>query len=60
MLSLLCASLFVLSLSGCADTEEYYADTHSTPEYRSNRYYEGDYYMYPWYGYYGGAYYSSY
>jgi len=56
LLSLLCASLVVLSLSGCADTEEYYAETHSTPESRYNTHYGPDYYMYPWYGYYGGAY----
>jgi hypothetical protein len=54
---LLCASLFVLSLSGCADTEEYYAATHSTPESRYNTYYGPDYTpYYPWSGYYGGAY----
>ncbi len=33
MVSLLCASLFVLSLSGCAEENEYYADAYHTPEY---------------------------
>jgi len=55
MLSLLCAGLFALSLSGCV--EAYYADTYYTPEYRYNTYYGPDYYpYYPYYSYYGGAY----
>jgi len=55
MLSLLCAGIFALSLSGCA--EEYYANTYYTPEYRYNTYYGPDYYpYYPYYSYYGGAY----
>jgi len=55
MLSLLCAGIFALSLSGCA--EEYYADAYHTPEYRYNTYYGPDYYpYYPYYSYYGGAY----
>ena len=54
MLSLLCAGLFALSLSGCA---AYYSDTYYTPEYRYNTYYGPDYYpYYPYYSYYGGAY----
>jgi len=59
MVSLLCASLFVLSLSGCAEEYEYYADAYHTPEYRYNIYHGPDYYpYYPWYSYYGGAYYE--
>jgi hypothetical protein len=55
MLSLLCATLFALSLGGCAGT--YYSET-STPEARYNTYYAPYYYpYYPWYAYYGGAYY---
>ncbi len=54
VLSLLCASLFTLSLSGCAG--EYYTETY-TPESRYNTYYGPDYYpYYPYYSYYGGAY----
>jgi hypothetical protein len=58
MLSLLCAGLFALSLSGCA--EGYYSETRS-PESRYNTYYGPYYYpYYPWYSYYGGAYYYGY
>jgi hypothetical protein len=61
MASLLCASPFILSLSGCAEEYEYYADTYRTPEYRYNIYYGPDYYpYYPWHSYYGGAYYFEY
>jgi hypothetical protein len=53
MLSLLCAALLALSLSGCADTYSY-----SAPEARYNTYHAPYYYpYYPWYSYYGGAYY---
>jgi hypothetical protein len=56
MLLLLCASIFALSFSGCAET--YYAETSYTPESRYNTYYAPDYYpYYPYYSYYGGAYY---
>jgi len=56
MLSLLCAGLFALSLSGCADA--YYTYTTPGPESRYNTYYAPYYYpYYPWYSYYGGAYY---
>jgi hypothetical protein len=56
IVSLLCAVLFSLSLSGCADVP--YADATRTPEARYNTYYAPDYYpYYPWYSYYGGAYY---
>ncbi len=56
MLSLLCAGLLTLSLSGCADMTY----TYSTPgpESRYNTFYGPYYYpYYPWYSYYGGAYY---
>jgi hypothetical protein len=56
MLSLLCATVFAVFLSGCADTSY----TYSTPgpESRHNTYYAPHYYpYYPWYSYYGGAYY---
>ena len=53
MLSLVCASVFALSLGGCADT--YYAEA---PESAYNIHYGPDYYpYYPYYSYYGGAYY---
>ena len=58
MLSLLCAGLLALSLTGCDDT--YYAQAYYTsgPEARYNTYYAPYYYpYYPWYSYYGGAYY---
>lgn len=58
ILSLLCASVLALSLSGCADTN--YAQAYYTPgpEARYNTYYAPYYYpYYPWYSYYGGAYY---
>jgi len=59
ILSVLCAGLAALSVSGCAGT--YYVETNHTPESRYNTYYGPDYYpYYPWYGYYGGAYYSEY
>jgi hypothetical protein len=59
MVSLLCATLFVLSLSGCAEEYDYYADAYHTPEYRYNIYYGPDFYpYYPWHSYYGGAYYE--
>jgi hypothetical protein len=59
MLSLLCAGLLALSLSGCADP--YYAEISRTPEARYNAYYGPYYYpYYPWYSYYGGAYYYGY
>ena len=59
ILSVLCAGLTALSVSGCAGT--YYVETNHTPESRYNTYYGPDYYpYYPWYGYYGGAYYSEY
>jgi len=52
-LTLLCAGLFALSLGGCADTYSY-----SAPETRYNTYHGPYYYpYYPWYSYYGGAYY---
>ncbi|HSS17764.1 MAG TPA: hypothetical protein VLQ29_12415 [Candidatus Dormibacteraeota bacterium] len=55
LLSLLCAGLLALSISGCADTYAY-----SRPESRYNTYYGPYYYpYYPWYSYYGGAYYSG-
>jgi hypothetical protein len=55
MLSLMCAGFLALSLSGCA--EGYYAQTRG-PESRYNTYYGPYYYPYfPWYSYYGGAYY---
>ena len=55
MLSLLCAGLFAVLFSGCA--EDYSAATY-TPESRYNTYYGPDYYpYYPYYSYYGGAYY---
>ncbi len=59
MLSLLCAGLFALSLSGCAEEADIYSrEYRDTPEYRYNIYYGPDYYpYYPYYGYYGGAYY---
>jgi hypothetical protein len=61
MVSLLCVSLFILSLSGCAEEYDYYADTHRTPEYRYNIYHGPDFYpYYPWHSYYGGAYYYEY
>jgi hypothetical protein len=45
-----------LLLTGCADA--YYVDTNHTPEARYNTYYGPYYYpYYPWYSYYGGAYY---
>ena len=53
---LLCAGLFAVLVSGCADA--YYVDMKRTPEARYNTYYAPDYYpYYPWDGYYGGAYY---
>jgi hypothetical protein len=69
VLSLLCAGLFAISVSGCA--EAYYAGTYYrpaygyttyyTPESRYSTYYAPDYYpYYPYYSYYGGAYYSGY
>ena len=61
MLSLLCAAVFALSFSGCADT--YYGAMYYTPgpEARYNTYYAPYYYpYYPWYSYYGGAYYYRY
>jgi hypothetical protein len=61
MVSLLCATLFVLSLSGCAEGYDYYADAYHTPEYRYNIDYGLDYYpYYPWHSYYGGSYYYEY
>jgi len=61
IVSLLCASLFILSLSGCAGEDEYYADAQRTPEYRYNIYHGPDFYpYYPWHSYYGGAYYYEY
>jgi len=57
ILSLLCAGLLALSVSGCADT--YYAETYYTPgpESRYDTYHAPNYYpYYPWYAYYGGAY----
>ncbi len=59
MLFLLCASLFALSLSGCAEEADMYSrEYRDTPEYRYNIYYGPDYYpYYPYYSYYGGAYY---
>ena len=54
MFSLLCASVFAVSVGGCA--EDYPAATY-TPESRYNNYYGPDYYpYYPYYSYYGGAY----
>ena len=48
-------------IGGCADV--YYADTgggNRGPEARYNTYYAPHYYpFYPWYSYYGGAYYYS-
>jgi hypothetical protein len=56
MISLLCAGLFALSFSGCA--QAYYTTAYHTPEARYNTYYAPDYYpYYPYYSYYGGAYY---
>jgi hypothetical protein len=53
---LLCAGLFAVLVGGCADA--YYVDTNRTPEARYNTYYAPYYYpYYPWYSYYGGAYY---
>ena len=53
---LLCAGLFAVLASGCADA--YYADVNRRPEARYNTYYAPYYYpYYPWYSYYGGAYY---
>jgi hypothetical protein len=61
MVSLLFAALFVLSLSGCAEGYDYYADAYHTPEYRYNIDYGLDYYpYYPWHSYYGGSYYYEY
>jgi len=58
ILSLLCAGLFTLSLGGCADT--YYAAA-PDPGSRYNTYHGPYYYpYYPWYSYYGGAYYYGY
>jgi hypothetical protein len=57
ILSLLCAALFALSFSGCANTYDamYYTPG---PESRYDTYYAPYYYpYYPWYAYYGGAYY---
>jgi hypothetical protein len=57
ILSLLCAALFAFSFSGCANTYDamYYTPG---PEARYNTYYAPYYYpYYPWYAYYGGAYY---
>jgi hypothetical protein len=57
MLPLLCAGLFALSFTGCANTYDamYYTPG---PEARYNTYYAPYYYpYYPWYSYYGGAYY---
>lgn len=55
VVSLLCAGLLALSLSGCADT--YYAAA-PDPGSRYNTYHAPYYYPYsPWYAYYGGAYY---
>ena len=55
---LLCAGLFAVLVSGCADA--YYVDANRTSEARYNTYYAPDYYpYYPCYSYYGGAYYYS-
>jgi hypothetical protein len=57
ILSLLCAALFALSFSGCANTYDamYYTPG---PESRYDTYYAPYYYpYYPWYAYYDGAYY---
>jgi hypothetical protein len=56
--SLVCAAVFALLVSGCADT--YYANVNAnrTPLARYNTCYAPDYYpYYPWDAYYGGAYY---
>jgi hypothetical protein len=56
ILALLCASLFALSLGGCAEWE--YTEANHTPESAYDVYYGPDYYpYYPWHAYYGGAYY---
>ena len=58
LFSLFAFVLFALLISGCADV--YYADTsgNRTPEARYNTYYAPYFYpYYPWYAYYGGAYY---
>jgi hypothetical protein len=59
MLSLVCAGLFALSLSGCAEEADIYSrEYRDTPEYRYNTYYGPDYYPYfPYDSYYGGGYY---
>ena len=55
-LSLLCAGLLTLWLSGCADTNSMYYTP--GPEARYDTYHAPYYYpYYPWYAYYGGAYY---
>jgi hypothetical protein len=54
--ALLCAGLFAVLVSGCADA--YYVDAKHAPEARYTTYYAPDYYpYYPWDSYYGGAYY---
>ena len=59
IVSLLCASLFALSLGGCAEWD--YTETNHTPESHYDIYYGPDYYpYYPYYSNHGGAYYSGY
>lgn len=60
ILIFLCAALFALSLSGCAETVYVGPNyTHYRPEAPYDTYYGPDYYpYYPYYSYYGGAYYS--
>jgi hypothetical protein len=56
ILALLCAGFFVLLVEGCAETN--YAEGYTTPEAPYNIYHGPNYYPYfPWYSYYGGAYY---
>jgi hypothetical protein len=58
----LCAALFALSISGCAETSYVRPNyTHYRPEAAYDTFYAPDYYpYYPYYSYYGGAYYSPY
>jgi hypothetical protein len=58
ILSLLCAGLLALSFTGCAGTYNAQAYYTAGPESAHNTYYAPYYYPYfPWYSYYGGAYY---